>query len=98
MRIARGYWMKAAQLISAGDLAAARLGFQKATIHATRAGAEADRLIARGFELLVDLLENPEDTQVQIALDEVKSEFQPLEHGQMYIEQIETAYRVYKAA
>ena len=95
MRISRGYWMKASQLLSAGEFAASRHDFQKAVIYAARDGAEADRLISRGFELLVDLLQDPQDAAAQAALDEVKSQFAPLEHGQMYIDQIDTAWRVF---
>lgn len=95
MPISRAYWMQAAQLLSAGQLAASRCAFQKAVIYATRAGAAADRLIARGFEILVDCLHDPQNAKAQSELSEIKSQLEPLENGQMYIDQIDTAWRVY---
>lgn len=95
MRISRAYWIKAAQLLAAGDKAAARQDFQKAAVYATRARAEADKLIARAFELLVDLLQNAQDTKALDALNRVKLQIVPLEHGQMYIDQIDTAWRIF---
>lgn len=95
MRISRGYWMKAAHLLAAGKLAAASLGFRKSLIYAVRAGSEPGRLIARGFVCLVACLQDPRDTQAEQELAEVKREFKDHEHGRTYIDQLNTARRVF---
>jgi hypothetical protein len=42
-------------------------------------------------------LQDPGNVDAQNALDKVKIQFAPLEHGQMYIDQIDTAWRVFRS-
>ena len=95
LRISRGYWIKAAHLLAAAELAAAKQEFQKAAIYAARDRATADKLLACAFELLVDRLRDPHDPHFETRLDAIKSQFRSLEHGRMYIDQIDTAWRVF---
>lgn len=95
MRISRAYWMEGAQLISAQELEKAKFSFQNATAYAVRAGEKGDELIACGFELLVTLLQNPQDLNAEQTLENIKDQLLQLEHGQMYIDQIDTARRTF---
>jgi len=98
MRISRAYWMLGAQLLAAGELAESKESFAKAATYAVRAKEKADELIARGFELLVDLLQEPAGLNTQVSLAEVKERLLHVEHGQMYTDQIDTAWRVFSPA
>jgi hypothetical protein len=97
LRISRGYWIMAAQLLAAGELAAAKQGFQKAAVYAARDRAAADKLLACAFELLVDRLQDPHDPRLADRMDSFKNQFLSLEHGPMYIDQIDTAWRVFQS-
>lgn len=95
MRISRAYWMEGAQLIAAACLAKAKENFQRATTYAVRADEKGDELIARGFELLVDLLQDSQALKTEKAMIIIKDQLLQIEHGQMYIDQIDTAWRVF---
>ena len=95
MRISRAYWMEGAQLMSARDMAKSRESFRRASTYAARAGAEGGELIAQGFELLIDQLQEPQAIRSQEAMDALKDKLTQLEHGQMYISQLDTAWRVF---
>jgi hypothetical protein len=95
MRISRGYWMEGAQLMAAAELVKSRESFERATTYAVRAGEKGDELIATGFELLVDKLQDPQALKTKKALSGVKDQLLQIEHGQMYVDQIDTAWRVF---
>lgn len=95
LRISRGYWIKAAQLLATGSLQAAEYGFDKAAIYAFRAGAQADRLSGQAFALLAALLRNPGSPALEGQLELIKVQLRVLEHGDMFVQQVETAGRVF---
>jgi hypothetical protein len=98
MRIARAYWMLGAQLLAAGELRRSQESFNRAATYAVRAKEKGDELIARGFELLVALLQEPAASKTQEALAGVKEQLLQVEHGQMFVNQIDTARRVFNQA
>jgi len=95
MRISRAHWMIGAQLLAAADRSQARESFQLASIYASRAEAETDDLLARSYILLVELFEDPENASLQQALAQVKRQLECVEHGQMFVGQVETARQVF---
>lgn len=97
MRISRAHWMIGAQLLAAGDRVLARESFQLASIYASRAQEETDDLLARSYSLLVGLLEDPENAALQQALAQMKRQMAHVEHGQMFIGQLGTAWQVFSA-
>lgn len=94
--LSRAHWMMGAQFLAAGQVDAARESFQKAANHAGRAGEQADQLLAEGFAAIVDLLQSPADSALQERLETVKAEMAFLEHGTFFIEQLDTALRVFE--
>ena len=98
MRISRAHWMVGAQLLSAGGRSKARESFQLASIYASRAQEETDDLLARSYSLFVDLLEDPENASLQQALAQVKRQLERVEHGQMFVGQLETAWQVFSVS
>jgi hypothetical protein len=95
MRISRAHWMIGAQLLAAGDRSLARESFQLASLYASRAEEETDELLARSYLLLVDLLVDPENASLQQAQAEVRRQLAQVEHGQMFVDQLETAWQVF---
>lgn len=98
MRISRAYWMEGAQLMADAELVKSNESFERATTYGGRAGEKGDELIARGFELLVDKLQDPQAMKTEKALSGVKDQLLQIEHGQMYVDQIDTAWRVFSPA
>jgi hypothetical protein len=88
------YGLEAARM-NAADLAKSRESFQRAATYAVRAGEKGDELIARGFELLVDLLQDPHSLRTKQAMANMKDQLLQIEHGQMYVDQIDTAWTVF---
>ena len=95
MRISRAHWMVGAQLLAAGDMPRARESFQLASIYAARAQEETDELMARGYVLLVELLQDSENASLQQAMAQVKRQLAQVEHGRMFVDQLETAWQVF---
>jgi len=92
--MSRAHWVLGAQRLAAGDRAAAREAFIAAAEYAEKANSRADLLLAHGYMHLVDLLIGP-DEAARRQLDEVKRDLRGQEDGEFFIEQLETAQRVF---
>jgi hypothetical protein len=91
LSLSRAYWMLAGHfLLLHHDVA--RGYFKESAQFATQAGAEAERLLSTGFALLVDQLCGQD---VTAAMNDVKSALANQQHGKDFVQQIETAYRVF---
>ncbi len=95
--LSRAYWMLGAQQIAAGDKTQALASFTMAEQRAAEAGVHSEELLAQGFACLTGLLDDPEDQSLQIEMAEIKTALLDEEHGEMFVQQIEDAQRVFSS-
>lgn len=100
--MSRAHWMLAAHELAAGKHHDARRGFAKACECADAAGAQADRWLSVGFGILSELLGGPGCSDeakrgLKQRMEEAETHLRTLEHGEMFIQQIQTAGRVFGA-
>ena len=93
----RSIWMLAAQQMAAGDLAEAAGNFKKAAELARTAEAPAEAMLSDGYATLVSLLASPDDSAVEARYMDVKRQLTAEEDGQFFIEQLDTARRVFSS-
>ena len=93
----RGVWMLAAQQMAAGDLAEAAGNFKRAAELARTAEEPVEALLSDGFAVLVSLLASPDDSAVEARYMDVKRQLSAEEDGQFFIEQLDTARRVFSS-
>lgn len=93
--LSRAYWMLAGHHLAGGNLSDAAACFNKAEGHAVAANSKADRLLVQGFSLMIAMLESPGNTEPQNQLRQVKDRLAQLEHGEQFVDQIETAWSVF---
>lgn len=91
----RAYWLLGAHLLAAGDFEGAGDCFGETAVFAQKANAPAEAVMAEGYSAITDLLANPADRQAHVRLDRVKVELAALEDGPFFVEQLDTAYRVF---
>lgn len=92
LAISRAYWMLAGHALAAGHREAARSFYIEAAENADEAEREAERLLATAFVLLVDQLDGQD---VAADLDAAKAALAGEKHGADFVQQIETAQRVF---
>jgi hypothetical protein len=96
--MSRAHWMLGAQELAAGKHNDAVRRFNSACEQADVAGAEAERWLSVGFGVLSEMLAAASDSEEmgrKERLDESRARLRPLENGEMFIQQIETAARVF---
>ena len=93
--LSRAYWMLGAQQLADGDHTQAVASFAMAEQRAAEAEARPEELLSRGFARLAGLLEDPEDQSLQIEMAEIKTALFDEEDGEMFVQQIEDAQRVF---
>lgn len=97
LRMAYAYWVLAAQYIAAKDLPAAKSNFVRSAKLAEEAGEHSAVLLSNGFEALVDMLSSPHDAAAKERYNDIKSQFEAVEHGDDYIKQMHTAWKVFSS-
>ncbi|HEY2587795.1 MAG TPA: hypothetical protein VGI81_18765 [Tepidisphaeraceae bacterium] len=95
--LSRAHWMLAGHQLCAKDFAAARASYEQAGRHAAAAGSKADELLAAGFGRLVELLQS-DDTGDDSELRRIQEQLRGLENGPDFVQQIETARRVFQGS
>jgi tetratricopeptide (TPR) repeat protein len=98
LRISRAKWMLAAYYLATREYEEAQKTFDEAAEFASVAESQADELLCQGFAHLTKLLANPEDITSQAKLDDVKTQFAEIDHGESFISQLDTAYQVFSQA
>jgi len=93
--LSRAHWILAGHHLSRSDRKSAADHHHQAQRHAAAASAKADELLNKAFAHLVDLLESPTDADAQRQLDDLKSQLKSQPDGQMFIDQLTTAQRVF---
>jgi tetratricopeptide (TPR) repeat protein len=95
LRISRSHWMLGALQLASGNLEAAKRHFDEASNLALEAGEPAEALLSDGFGMLVIQMASPGDYDAQAQLDEVKNKLSGMEDGQYFVEQLNTAVKVF---
>ncbi len=96
--LARAYWMLGAQELAAGRLDEARKEFSRAAKYAASAHEDDESLLAEGFEEVVNLVEDSDDDDARKKLTKIKEKLAGGQHGTTYIDQLDTALRVFGGA
>lgn len=91
----RGYWMLAAHQVAAGDLPGAAGNFKNAAELARTAQAPGEALLSEGFAALTGLLASPNDAAAEARFVDVKRRLANEKDGRFFIEQLDTARRVF---
>jgi hypothetical protein len=52
-------------------------------------------MLNRGYILIAEMLMSPDDANTSAAFDNLKEDFRALEHGDDFIQQLDTAYEVF---
>lgn len=91
LAMSRAHWLVGAHQIAAGQLEPARQSFHQAQDLAKQAGSQAEELLCAGYATVVDELtgQSPEP------LSQIKAKLQTVKEGQFFIEQLDTARRVF---
>ena len=93
--LSRAYWMLAGYDLAFGNYADAVAHYTSAVEFAKQADEAGDELLAKAFVALSEFLEKPDDSDKQAALNEAKANLEPLEHGKMFIGQVDAALKVF---
>lgn len=97
LALARAHWMLGGQQLAGGSLSEAQGSFSQAEHYAAAAGAEGERLLAQAFGLITTLLLSPDSINTHAHLTQLKDSLHHLEHGDQFIDQIDTAWQVFAA-
>jgi tetratricopeptide (TPR) repeat protein len=93
--LSRAYWMLAAQEISARQYEKAKEHFSLAEQLAKQAGVSGEELLAHGFLQFTELLIDPGNEIIAARLADTKTVLQNEEHGEIFVQQLETAGKVF---
>ncbi len=92
----RGHFIIGAHHVASRDFAAAKHHFESAYRLALPAEENrAEALGMKGYAALTDLLASPGNPGASQELDAIKKELASVEQGQFFIEQIDTAHRIF---
>ena len=91
----RGLWMLAAHQLAASDLPAAAGNFKHAADLARTAQAPGEALLSEGFVALAGLLAAPNNAAAEARCADVKRRLAGEKDGRFFIEQLDTARRVF---
>ncbi len=92
--LARAWWMLGAQQMSARDDKGAIESFEKSAKFAKAAQAEGEELLARGDAAIVRLRQS-QGKEGKDEMEDVKTQLKKVKDGEFFIEQLDTAVRVF---
>lgn len=92
----RAYWMLAAYYLAEAKYELAINNFEQAISFAGRANTPIDELLNHGYVLISKMLQAENDLALKEDYAKLKNAFLNVEHGEDYIQQLETAYRVFQ--
>lgn len=95
--LSRAHWVVGAHQMAAGDLVSAKTNFEEAVKFAQKAKETPDELLSQGYILVVGLIDNPEDATALKHFADVKEKFSGIEYAEFFIEQLESALRVFSS-
>ncbi len=91
----RAYWLLGAYQLADGDYVQAINNFDQGIVFAKRGNAAVDELLNHGYILLAKMLSSPEDANLRQAYENLKVAFREVEHGDDFIQQLDTALEVF---
>jgi hypothetical protein len=91
----RAYWLIGAYHLADGEYSEAISAFEQGITFAKQAGASVDELLNHGYILVTKMLASPEDTSLLQDLESLKVAFREVEHGEDFIQQLDTAHAVF---
>ena len=91
----RAYWMVAAYHLADGEFELAIDNFKQGISYAKRADAGVDELLNHGYILVARMLSTPENQSLKEEYEMLKEAFREIEHGEDFIQQLDTAYAVF---
>lgn len=95
--INRAHWMISAYHMAEGECREAITAFEQGSAFAKNADAMEDKILNQGYILVSEMLISPEDTSAKNAYENLKESFQAVEHGEDFIHQLDTAYKVFSS-
>ena len=95
LAVSRACWILGVQQMAAGDLEAAQESLAKASLYAEAADEEADQLLAISFSALARWLQAPQEEVLRVALYAIRADLAQLESGDFFVDQLDTAIRVF---
>lgn len=93
----RAHWLVGAYHLADGEYSQAIESFEQGIVFAIKANAKADELLNQGYILIAKLLSSPEDGNLLEEYESLKAAFQDVEHGEDFIQQMDTAYKVFSS-
>lgn len=90
----RAHWMVGAYHLEGGAYDLAIGSFEEGIKFARKADAQADEMLNQGYVFISRLLSSPGDSTARTAYDSLKADFQGIEHGESFIQQLDTAFNV----
>jgi hypothetical protein len=91
----RAHWMVGAYHLEGGAYDLAIKSFEEGINFARKADAQADEMLNQGYVFISRLLASPDDHSAREAYDSLKADFQAIEHGERFIQQLDTALKVF---
>lgn len=95
IRFSRAFWILGAHQLAAQKSSRAEESFGLSQGHADEAESISEKLLAQGFAILARAQANPGNADLADELESVKAGLAEVEHGQDFINQINTAARVF---
>jgi hypothetical protein len=93
--LSRGLWMLAGHELCRKKFAVARGHYLEGTRHAHAAGSAPDEALGKAFAALVDVVESPLNAERHEALARLTKKLGEVEDGAAFVQQVETAGRVF---
>ena len=93
----RAHWLVGAYFMADGEYSQAISNFEQGIIFAKQADATVDELLNHGYILVTKMLASPDDTSTLEAYVNLKAAFQEVEHGGDFVQQLDTAYKVFSS-
>ena len=91
----RAHWMVGAFHLADGEYNQAIESFEQGIAFARKANTRVDELLNQSYILITQLLVSPENNKLLEEYQSLKASFLNAEHGEDYIQQLDTAYKVF---
>ncbi len=91
----RAHWLMVAYHMAEGEYSESVPHFEKGGAYAHKVREQTDEMLNRGYILIAEMLMSPDDANTSAAFDNLKEDFRALEHGDDFIQQLDTAYEVF---
>jgi hypothetical protein len=91
----RAHWMVGAYHLESGAYDLAIKSFEEGVNFARKAGSQEDEMLNQGYVFISRLLISPGDRAAREEYAHLKAAFQGIEHGESFIQQLDTAQNVF---